>query len=80
MSISAIGQAYSTSWVYSVSYHSSSGKNAGTTSAKSNSPKDTATISEAAKELAAQKSGATSQEEANESAAEKVQEQSAGLQ
>ncbi len=38
-----------------------------------------ATISEAAKELAAKQSGTTSQEEAAESAAAQIQEQAAGL-
>jgi len=47
-------------------------------SASNGVKKDSATISEVTKELAAQKSGTTSQEEANESVSVKLQEQFTG--
>jgi hypothetical protein len=76
MSIGAIGQTYSTATILSAVNRSSP------VSASSGSGryKDSATISAAAKELAAQRSGTASQEEASESASEKIQEQLAGLQ
>jgi len=46
---------------------------------QSSSKKDTAIISEAAKELAAQKTGSTSREEASESPSMEASEQAAGL-
>ncbi len=72
MSIGAIGQIYNTATILSAINRISPGS----ASVSSNSRKDTATISDAAKELAAQRSGTTSQEEASE----KVQEQLTGLQ
>ena len=74
MSISSIGTVGS-----SFSVSSSAHRAANVSTAKSNSKGDVATISEAAKELAAKMNGTSSQEEAAESAAAQLQEQAAGL-
>ena len=76
MSIGAISYTYNTATILSAVNRNSPAP----ASSSSSSRKDTATISEAAKELAAQRSGTASQEEASESAGEKIQEQLAGLQ
>ncbi len=76
MSIGAMGQINTTATILSAVNRNSAAR----ASVSSNSRKDTATISEAAKELAAQRSGTASKEEASESAGEKVQEQLSGLQ
>ncbi len=76
MSIGAISQTYNTATILSAVNRNLPA----TTSVSSNGRKDSATISEAAKELAAQRSGTASQEEASESASEKIQEQLTGLQ
>jgi hypothetical protein len=70
------GVSYASQVSASYSYGSSgtSYSPASSSSAKS----DSATISDAAKELAAQKNGTTSQEEASESVSEKLQEQLSG--
>jgi hypothetical protein len=59
-------------------YHSGSVKHAGAAAESPGNPKDTATISNAAKELAARNSGTSSKEEATESASTRMQEQLAG--
>ncbi len=74
MTISSIGSVGST---FSVS--STAHKAATASTAKSNPNGDVATISEAAKELAAKLNGTSSQEEAAESAAAQLKEQAAGL-
>ena len=74
MSISAVSQNYTSS----ATYQNLSGKQAGFVTGSSNNHKDSASISEAAKELAAQNSGATSKEEAAESVSTRIQEQLAG--
>ncbi|MCL5027821.1 MAG: hypothetical protein M1480_02245 [Bacteroidetes bacterium] len=56
----------------------SSKKSNGISSLGSNSTKDTAIISNSAKELAAQMAGKTSQEEAAESVSERLTEQASG--
>lgn len=76
MSIGAISQPQTSS----ATYQSLSGKHAGTVTESSYNRKDSATISEAAKELAAQNSGSSFQEEATESAGTRMQEQLAGTQ
>ncbi len=77
MTIGGIGQAsYSTSVLGAVY-----GANSNTTSSTavvSGNKKDSATISDAAKKLAAQGNAHTSQEEATESASEKLREQASG--
>ena len=63
-------------YAYSVTSADSQGetKSSGVTTSSSHNGKDTATISNAAKELAAQNVGQNSQEEATESIGEKLQE------
>ncbi len=70
-SIGTVGRSFSVS--------GASHKAATASTAKSNSKGVVATISEAAKELAAKQNGTSSQEEAAESAAAQLQEQAAGL-
>jgi hypothetical protein len=77
MYIGAIGQSGINSIGLSAAYSTHAQKAA--EASNSQSKKDSATISEAAKELAALKSGTTSQEEANESASAKIKEQLSGL-
>ncbi len=72
MAISAIGQS-------SVSSTSQGSPKPEVATGSSSRPKsDYATISQAAKELAAKKTGTTSQEEATESVSEKLSEQVSG--
>ncbi len=77
MAIGSIGQVGNFAAVSS-SYSSNVHKAASDKIASAGLKKDSANISEAAKELAAQKAGTTSQEEATESASAKLQEQLTG--
>lgn len=77
MAIGSIGQGLNASALSSY-YSSSAHKNASAVGTSAGSKKDTAFISEAAKELAALKSGKSSQEEATESLSVKLQEQNSG--
>ena len=73
-SISQMGFSAAASTAYSSNVHKAAPEKFASNGLK----KDSATISEAAKELAAQKSGTTSKEEATESATAKLQEQFTG--
>ena len=80
MSVGAIGQSGFMSAASASNSTMNTQKTAEVSIANSQSKKDSATISEAAKELAALKTGTTSLEESNEAASEKIQEQLSGLQ
>lgn len=77
MTIGAVGQINNLYSVSSTVQGNSIGRGV-TAESGSSAKKDSATISNAAKELAAQKAGTTSQEEAAESVSEKLSEQISG--
>lgn len=74
MTIGNIGQSGVTN-----SVHQTAQRQPQASAAGSSAKKDTAEISQAAKDLAAQKAEGSPQEEATESMSEKVQEQMSGL-